>query len=48
MAAVPSTFGNIGQIPVPLGAPNSVGNKTLVNLETPSLNAIILPSTPTC
>ncbi len=48
VAAVPSTFGNIGQIPVPLGAPNSVGNKTLVNLETPSLNALILPSTPTC
>lgn len=48
VAAVPSTFGNIGQIPVPLGAPNSVGSKTLVNLETPSLNALIYPDTPTC
>lgn len=46
VVAVPSTFGNIGQIPVPLGAPNSVGNKTIVNLETPSLNALIYPDTP--
>ena len=48
VVAVPSTFGNIGQIPVPLGAPNSVGSKTLVNLETPSLNALIYPDTPNC
>lgn len=48
VVAVPSTFGNIGQIPVPLGAPNSVGSKALVNLETPSLNALIYPDTPTC
>lgn len=41
VAAIPSTFGNIGQIPVPLGTRNSVGNKTLVNLETPSLNALV-------
>lgn len=46
-AAVPSTFGNMGQIPVYLGARNQVGNKTLVNLETPSLNALIYPTT-TC
>jgi rubrerythrin len=46
-AAVPSTFGNIGQIPVYLGARNQVGNKTVVNLETPSLNALIYPTT-TC
>jgi hypothetical protein len=41
VAMVPSTFGQLGQIPVPLGVPNSVGNKAVVNLQTPSLNALI-------
>jgi hypothetical protein len=33
---------------VPLGARNSVGNKTLVTMETPSLNALIYRGTPNC
>ena len=48
VVAIPSVFGNIGQIPVPLGARNSVGNKTLVTMETPSLNALIYRGTPNC
>lgn len=48
VVALPSVFGHIGQIPVPLGALNSGGAKTLVSLETPSLNALIYRDTPTC
>lgn len=48
VAMVPSTFGQLGQIPVPIGLPNSVGNKTTVNLQTPSLNALIYRYLGTC
>lgn len=41
LAAVPGVFGQLGQIPVSLGALNEVGGKTIVTLETPSLNALV-------
>lgn len=48
VSAVPSAFGQLGQIPVSLGALNEVGNKASVALETPSLNALIYEYLGTC
>jgi hypothetical protein len=39
--AVPTTFGSLAPIQVQLGAPNEADIRTTVNLETPSLNALI-------
>jgi len=39
-AAVPGPFGSLGTIAVALGKPNEAGNKTTLNMETPSLNSM--------
>lgn len=39
-AAVPGPFGSLGTIAVALGKPNEAGNKTALNMETPSLNSM--------
>lgn len=39
-AAVPGAFGSLGTIAVALGKPNAAGNKTTLNMETPSLNSM--------
>jgi rubrerythrin len=39
--AVPTTFGSLAPIQVQLGAPNEADIRPTVNLETPSLNALI-------
>ena len=39
-AAVPGAFGSLGTIAVSLGKKNEAGNKTTLNMETPSLNSM--------
>jgi rubrerythrin len=39
-AAVPGAFGSLGTVSVILGKPNEAGNKTTLNMETPSLNSM--------
>jgi hypothetical protein len=41
VVAVPWTFGNLGPIPVVIGAPNEVGTRPQLTFETPSLNSIM-------
>ena len=47
--AVPGQFGNLGVTPVVVGAPNELGTRVTVNLETPSLNSLVYEyMTPAC
>lgn len=48
VATLPTAFGQLGQIPIAIGAPNEVGNKTQVTLETPSLNALVYEYVESC
>jgi hypothetical protein len=48
IAAVPASFGQLGQVSFRIGAPNEVGNKTLVTLDSPSLNSLIYEDLGAC
>lgn len=39
--AIPGQFGNLGATQLVLGAPNELGNRTTLNVETPSLNSLV-------
>jgi hypothetical protein len=47
--AIPTQFGNLGATPLIIGAPNDIGNRVSINLETPSLNSLVYEyMTPDC
>lgn len=39
--AIPGQFGNLGATQLVIGAPNELGNRVTLNVETPSLNSLV-------
>ncbi len=46
--AIPGQFGNLGATQLVIGAPNEIGNRVEVNVETPSLNSLVYEYLGTC
>jgi hypothetical protein len=46
--AIPGQFGNLGATELIIGAPNEIGNRVSLNVETPSLNSLVYEYLGTC